>query len=229
MQRGIDPMTMDEAISKTLSVMREDYLNSKRKGYWQNPKSCGFIEHEYEHDVSKEDWKSSADHAVSCLKTFYQSDLYEMILSSPKESWLEIEKLSTFQLEGNKVYVALDFSFFDGEQVLIYDWKTGTADPQHHELQLACYSYYAIEKWKVQAPQVRTIEFNLAVNRQFEHQLQEAELANIKEYILGSIRDMKNLLDEPEENLACENRFEFTAHEEECNCCNFKKLCPKWV
>jgi hypothetical protein len=229
MRRGIDPMGEQEAIDTTLAVMREDFANSRRSGYLQNPKSCGFLEHEYGMDISDAEWKESADHAASCLKTFYRSAVFADIRKTPLDRWLEIEKLSTFWLEGIKIYVQLDYSFRDKDGIVIYDWKTGTSDPEKNELQLACYSFYAVDKWKVGPEQVKTIEFNLASGEPYRHHLKGVDLDSIKKYIMGSVRDMKLLLDDPEHNRASEERFGFTDDEKECWRCNFRKLCPQWI
>jgi len=111
------------------------------------------------------------DHVAACLGTFYGLETYGLVRSLPAEQWLEVEEFSSFRLDDVKVFVVLDFSFRDADQVAIYDWKTGRSGARRNERQLACYSFYAIEKWAVRPDQVRTVEFNLASGRQHEHRL----------------------------------------------------------
>ena len=151
LRRGIPPMDEAAAIATTLDIMRRDYLNSKRGDYWKNPKSAGFIEHEYAMNLPDSVWKETADHAVHCLETFYRSEVYRMIRGLSADKWLEVEEFSSFQLDGTKVHVVLDFSCRRGDEIWIYDWKTGRSDAERNELQLAGYSFYAIQKWNVDA------------------------------------------------------------------------------
>lgn len=228
LRRGIEPMSEKEAVDTTLDVMRREYLGSRRKDYWKNPKTCGFLEHEYEWNLPDKAWKEAADHVVNCLRTFYRSSAYRMIRGTPGSQWLEVEEFSTFALNGTPVHVVLDFSCRRGEEILIYDWKTGRSAPERNELQLACYTFYAVEKWKVEPAKVVTVNFNLASGREARFLLDAADLAAIRNHILGSVRDMKLLLDDPDRNTAREERFPFTENEKECRFCNFRKVCPRW-
>lgn len=229
LRHGVKPMEEQEAIELTLDVMREDYANSKRGDYWKNPKTCGLFEHEYQKEVPNKAWKETADHVAHCLRIFYQSEVFQLIKGLEKEQWLEVEEFSHFFLDKTKVYVVLDFAFRDENGVIIYDWKTGKADTEQSQLQLACYSFYAIEKWKVKPKQVCTVEFNLANNETYPYGLKQADLEAIREYIRGSIRDMKLLLEDVEKNIATEENFDFVENERVCDFCSFKKVCPKWA
>ncbi len=230
LRRGIEPMKEKEAIDMTLAVMRKDFASSRRGDYRKNPKSAGFFEHEYGLDLPDDAWKETADHVVSCLQTFYRSSVYHLIHSLPVERWLDVEDFSSFQLDGVKVHVVLDFSFRDEDgNIVIYDWKTGRSDPERNEVQLACYSFYATEKWQVAPERITTIEFNLASGKESPYQLKGKGLQAIRHYIGGSIRDMKQLLDDPDSNRATEDRFALTDRESTCRWCNFKKVCPRWT
>lgn len=227
-RRNIPPMSGAEAIETTISIMRQDFKNSQMGGYWKRPKSCGLFEHEYNIKMSDAEWKEAADHAAACLNTFYNSEVFESIKGISTDYWLEIEEFSHFILEGTKIWVVMDFCSRAGEEIHIYDWKTGRSEPKHHEIQLAGYSYYAVEKWKVRPEQVKTIEFNLSGNKIHYHHPEGIHLASIRKYITGSIRDMKLLLDNAEENIASEEKFAYTENTHTCRSCQFKKVCPKW-
>ncbi len=228
LRRGIEPMSPEEAIETTLDIMRKDYLASRRGDYWKNPKSCGFFEHEYGVDLPDSAWKEVADHVVLCLRAFYGSDTYKMIRGLKGDRWLDVEDFSHFMLDGTKVHVVLDFSCRRGDELQIYDWKTGRSDKQRNELQLACYSFYAIHKWKVEPEQVVTVEFNLSSGKESRYHLGGVDLDAIRNHILGSVRDMKQLLDDAGANQAVEDRFAFVEEEKACRYCNFHKLCPRW-
>jgi hypothetical protein len=231
----IDPMPEKDAVETTLALMRKDFSNSRRGDYWRNPKTCGFFEHEYSLDIADRAWKETADHVVSCLRTFYRSDVFGMIRTLPPEQWLDMEKFSSFQLDvdgvpgGVKVHVVLDFSFRDDSGgVTIYDWKTGRSESERNEIQLACYTFYATKEWDIPADRVQTIEFNLASGRKSPYLLKGVGLDSIGRYIAGSIRDMRILLADAATNQAVEDRFTFTRRESTCTYCNFRKVCPRW-
>jgi PD-(D/E)XK nuclease superfamily protein len=228
-RRSIDPMTEAQAIEATLAIMRKDYLSSRGGDYWKNPKSVGFFEHAYRLEVPDEAWKQTADHVVHCLRTFYRSDVFGRIRTLPATEWLDVEEFSSFSLDGTRVHVVLDFSYRDrNRHVVIYDWKTGRSDSARHEVQLACYGFYATRKWDVTPDQVTMIEFNLASGQEASYPLAGVGLDSIRRYILSSIRDMKLLLADPETNAAVEDRFAFTDNERTCGFCNFRTVCPRW-
>jgi len=227
--RGIEPMDEQEAIDATLDIMRNEYMNSKRGDYWKNPKSCSLIEHEYDLDIPNSAWKENADHVVKCLSTFYRSNVYKMIKGLSKDKWLEVEQFSSFVLDGTKIHVVLDFSCRRDDKILIYDWKTGKSNAERNDLQLACYSFYAIEKWRVDPLQVSTVEFNLGAGTENRFHLEGIDLNSISNRINSSIRDMKQLLTDPETNTANEDLFSFVEGEKTCRFCNFKRICPRWA
>lgn len=228
LRRGIEPMPENEAVDTTIDIMRKDYLNSKRGDFWKNPKSCGLFEHEYGLNLPDAAWKEVADHVTGCLHTFYESDVYRMIRGLSGPLWLDVEDFSSFLLDGTKIHVVLDFSCRRGDEILIYDWKTGRSAAARNDLQLACYSFYAIEKWKVDPKQVITVEFNLSSGKEFRFHLQGIDLGAIRNHMRGSIRDMKLLLDDPDTNRAAEEKFAFTENEKTCRYCSFRKACARW-
>ena len=70
-RRGIKVLRVDEIISITLDQMRAEFRSSKSMNYRKNPKSCGLFEHEYEMEVSDEEWKAVAGNVGTCLRNFY--------------------------------------------------------------------------------------------------------------------------------------------------------------
>lgn len=229
-RRGSEPPSADAAVERTLGEMREDFKQSRAGLYRQNPKkACGLFEHEYAQDVPNEEWKRNADHVANCIRTFYASDVFAEIRALPRENWLELEDRQTFLLDGLKVYVQLDFACRREGNIVIYDWKTGRADPGRNDVQLACYVLYAVDKWKVAPSNVSAVEFNLRENAQARHQLTDQQLAETRAHIHDSADEMLFPLTDPENNVAGdEDAFEFTENEAACRRCNFLKVCPRW-
>ncbi len=229
-RRGAQPPAEDEAVNKMVESMRKDFKDSRSGKYRQDPKRvCGLFEHEYAIAVADDVWKATADHAEKCVRNFYHSPVFEKLRGLPVTEWLEIEERATFQLDGLKVYVQLDCAFRDGDKVVIYDWKTGKADAERNDIQLACYILYAIEKWKTTAEQVTAVDLYLTDGSEVSRQLDVDALENVKDYVRDSADEMLFPLSDPEQNFAEEDSFDVTENESACRRCNFLKVCPKWA
>ena len=227
LQAGIEPLPVDEIIDLALNDMRKEWKQSRDRVYRDRPKTTALFEHEYEVKVSREEWRANADHVAACLRNFYGSDTYRWIQDRPRDQWLEIEDFSSFRIDGVKVHVKLDFACRDGDRVHIFDWKTGRRDESDNSIQLACYALYAQEKWGPGPGNVRTAEFNLALDKVREYPVSAADIERISAYIRGSIRDMKELLKVPDHNDADRDSCPLTSEEWRCRYCNFKRLCGR--
>jgi CRISPR/Cas system-associated exonuclease Cas4 (RecB family) len=216
---------VDEIVDVTLQEMRSDFKSSRSGKYRARPKSCALIEHEYGMDVADEEWRRTAETVERCLRTFYASSVYQEIAASDRALWLECEEFSSFQLDGVKVHVRLDFALREGPAVRIYDWKTGASDEGDNRVQMACYAFYARQKWNVEPEQVLPTEFNLNRAEILEHPVTAADLERTKAYMQASIADMRRLLRNPGRNLAVESDFRKVSDPKACRRCNFYKVC----
>jgi hypothetical protein len=224
--RGIPVLTLDEILSITRDRMRQDFRSSRSGAYWDNPKTnCGLYEHEYNIKTTNEQWRESADHVDLCLRNFYESETYSELLRLPREDFLEIEQFSKFDLDGDEVTIKLDCALRDRDKIIIYDWKTGRSEQVGLSFQMACYAYYAFNKYKIPVKHVVTRRFELFKNELYEESVGEASLEELLGYIRGSIKDMKSLLDDPENNVASEDKFAKVERREVCYRCNFLRVC----
>jgi len=223
----------EEEIEGVLETMRKDFRASREARYINSPKTLRLFEHEYEMEVPPERWKENAEHVKNCLRTFFSSDVFEIIKGLQAASWLEVEKLSHFMLQDLKVWAVLDFSYTDGEKIIIYDWKTGKKAAKtktgDHSAQLACYTMYASSRWGVEPSAVSTTEFNLALNESKSYSAENLDIEGTCADIVQSATEMMELLDEVKTNSASEDKFPLTEDENTCRYCNFKKVCEKWA
>jgi hypothetical protein len=225
-RRGIRVLPVDEIVSITLDQMRAEFRSSKSKNYWKNPKSCGLFEHEYEVELADQEWKEMANNVEACLRNFYASDIYAGLKSHPKEGWLEVEEFSSFHLDNIKINLAVDCAIREGEDIYIYDWKTGKSLSESLSVQLSCYALYALEKWQVRPECLRVIEYNLSVDKSNWFSVTQEEIQGIRGYIGGSVKDMQSLLVDVDQNIpAEEDRFSKVEDERVSMRCNFKKAC----
>lgn len=224
---GIEKIDSEQKIDTTLDLMRKEFLSSKNKKYLTHPKTCALFEHEYGLDLSEEEWRSNAYNAVECLSQFFNSDVYKEISQLSDNQWLELEQFPFFYLKGYKIYAVLDFAFRRNDEIIIYDWKTGRKNPEKDKFQLACYGLFAIQKWEIKPEKVKLADFFLSNGEQYDYNFKDFELDQIQEYILNSIDEMKDMLDNPQENIAREDNFIFSEDKQTCKYCNYYKICPK--
>ena len=225
-QEGIE-VKVEKIIDDTLKIMRQEFKSSLGKIYLINPKTCALFEHEYELPVTNTEWKNNADHVVECLKLFFDSSVYKEVLGLSADQWLEVEQFSSFFYKDIKIYAVFDFAYRNGDEIIIYDWKTGKEETDKHKLQLACYGLFATKKWEIKPEDVKLMELYLSSGKQNEYNFSEFDLDNIQKHIWSSIGEMQNKLDDPQANIASEDRFPFTKNTKTCEYCNFLKICPR--
>ena len=225
-RRGIKVLSIDEIVSITLDQMRVEFRSSRAKNYLKNPKFCALFEHEYGIEMTDDQWKEVAGNVETCLRNFYASDIYYGLKSHPKSDWLEVEEFSSFLLDNFKINLAIDCGIKEGDDILIYDWKTGKSMPEDLSTQLCCYALYAMEKWNIAPNSLRIIEYNLSYNKATEFSVTQGEAENIKGYIRGSIKDMQSLLTDISNNIPFEEE-KFTKVEDDRVSlrCNFRGVC----
>jgi len=225
-RRGIQVLSVDEIVSITLDQMRAEFRSSKAKNYLKNPKTCGLFEHEYGVEVTDDQWKEVASNVETCLRNFYASDIYDGLKSHRRDGWLEVGEFSSFQLDGVKIDLAIDCAIREGDEVRIYDWKTGKSIPDDLPIQLSCYALYARGKWNVPPESLRVIEFNLSSNKSSWFSASLGVVENTKGYLRGGIKDMRSLLLDVKKNIPMEEeRFSKVEDERISLGCNFRKVC----
>ncbi|MBA7490478.1 hypothetical protein ES702_01016 [subsurface metagenome] len=225
-QDGIN-VNNEESIEDTLNVMRKEFKSSIAKRYLIDPKTCALFEHEYELPITNTEWKNNADHVVECLKLFFDSNVYKDILQLSSKQWLEVEQFSSFFYRDIKIYAVFDFAYRNSDEVIIYDWKTGKKENDKHKLQLACYGLFATKKWEIKPEHVKLMEFYLSSSKQNEYNFSEFDLDNIQKHIWSSIGKMQNKLDDPQANIASEDRFLCSENKQICQHCNYLRICSK--
>ncbi len=219
-----------DILERMTEKMRKEFRESRYGRYRNNPKkSLGLFEHEYNIPIDDDVWFKLHEKARSCVLHLLESGIFEEIKHLPPVDWLTLESLLDFPFEGNKIYLKMDFAGRSPSGVLIVDWKTGEKDDVDSDVQLSCYGLYAVETWNIEPSLITTVEYNLSVRKEHRKQLVPANIDWIKHYIRSSITSMKELLQEPEENLAREEDFPFTDNELTCRWCNYQKLCRKFL
>ena len=167
-----------------------------------------------------------ANNVETCLRNFYASDIYGGLKSHPRDEWLEVEEFSSFHLDSTRINLAIDCAIKEGDEIYLYDWKTGKSLSEDLSIQLCCYALYAMEKWHTHPESIRIIEYNLSFDKSNWFSITHGEVEDIKGYIKGSIKDMQSLLVDLGNNVPLEEeKFDKVEDERVSLRCNFRKVC----
>ena len=215
-----------ESIKRLGQVMRDGFRGSRAGEYWNKDGSLkdttALFEHEYKLDVADEVWKQNFAEATTCIENFYASDITaDLIREDPKI--LYIEKLSEFELRGEKIFVKIDLAFRTPDGIDAVDWKTG--EGEGNPLQFKVYALYLSTVYELPAERVTVIEYNLIKREKKVHRFTQDELRQTEVEILRVIGEMKALLADPTQNKAEIADFPQTTEEWRCKNCNFNRVC----
>ena len=207
---------------------KKAWSESKNKNWRDSPKwKVNLFEHYYNQKLTDDKLLSIRDILINSIDGFFASDSYRFIQTMSDSQWLGIEDLDSFELGGAKLWVKLDFAIRHGERVYIYDWKTGK-EVKENEIQLAIYALYATQKWDVDLNLIRL--FDVYLNQQLPVKVKPTDklISSAKIFIENSIKDMKEILSDIENNDADIESFPAVSEDREtypCSYCNFQTVC----
>jgi len=226
LSRGIPVLSVEEILKITRQRMRNDFRASRDGLYREKPKyTCGLFEHEYALHITDAEWLETAEQVDRCLLNFYSSDAYAQLSRTPPADFLEVERFSHFLLDGIDVTVKMDCATRESDHVVVWDWKTGRRESPDTPLQLACYAFYVHQAYRLPIHRVRMRRVELMRGTARDESIGERALDELLAYVRGSIADMRAVLDDPERNLASEERFARVARRDVCQRCSFLKVC----
>ena len=163
----------------------------------------------------------------SCLTHFLESKSLLEIILNEEYKLVELERLNTFSVRKEKVYVKLDalYQHRDGRYVIV-DWKTGYEDERIEE-QLQLYAYYLVEHYGVQLDQIEIRTEYLLTGKCQVSAVDDQGLVQLDRKIVDSVADMRTVLEDAAENkpLPVES-FAAAEDAQACKWCNFREVCP---
>ncbi len=227
-------LALERLLERTRARARAEWAGSREKSYWREAsRIVGLVEHEYGEPVADAEWKRLYEHVIEgSLRAFYASEVLDEIRGTPREEWLTVDELDSWDFEGTKVWVAVDFAYRDREgRVHVLDWKTGK-ERGVDRIQVGVYALYARGKWGVPADAVVGGLVYLVGNgapggEKVEVAADAAALETCRAEMRGSIGEMKAALEDPARNLAREEAFPRIEAAGACRRCPFRRPCGR--
>ena len=225
---------LEKLLERTRTRARSEWSASRGKSYWREAsRIVGLVEHEYGEPVADADWRQLYEQVVEGgLRSFYGSATFEEIRRTPRERWLTVDELDSWDFEGTKIWVAVDFAYRgeDG-RVRVLDWKTGKEREVDH-VQVGVYALYAQQKWTVPAEGVTGGLVYLTGNPaagadRVSVAADPATLEACRTTMRTSIAGMRAHLADPGRNLAAEDAFPPLEEREACRRCPFRRPCGR--
>jgi hypothetical protein len=225
---------IEKTLERTRTRARSEWGWSRDKSYWREPSQIvGLVEHEYGEVVPDADWKRLYEQVIEgSLRAFYASPVLEELRRVPRDAWLSVDELDSWEFEGTKIWVAVDFAYRDADgRVHILDWKTGKERGVDHT-QVGIYALYAQRKWNVAPEEVRGGLVYLVPNGAPGGEVvpvaaDAAALDACQESMRSSIAEMRGLLADPTRNVAVEEAFPRPAPRDACKRCPFRRPCGR--
>lgn len=216
-----------ELFGRVRNMMNQAVLESKNvEQWWEAPKKRKMlVEMYYYNQLPAKVVGAIKDRMDTCLTHLLDSESLQEIITDPRVEILEMEKLNTIFVRGEKVYVKLDVLYKLGDRYIIVDWKTGQEDESIEE-QLYLYAYYLTREMGIPLEQIEIRTEYLLAGICKKTYVTEANLEEIEEKIVTSTADMKSYLQDPAANQPLGVRdFEGAANPRSCRFCNYRQLC----
>jgi hypothetical protein len=229
-----DLVPLEKVLERTRARARAEWAGSREKSYWREAsRIVGLVEHEYGEPVPDVDWKRLYEQVVEgSLRAFYGSEVLREILATPRADWLVVDELDSWDFEGTKIWLAVDFAYRDGEGRLhLLDWKTGKERGVDH-VQVGTYALYARQKWNasedgVAGGLVYLVGNGAPAGERVTVKADAAALEACRSEMRASIAAMKAVLADPARNVAREDAFPMQADRASCRRCPFRRPCGR--
>ncbi len=223
--RDGEKIGMSHAIAILRKKMRREYDWSLSKSYTGfHSKIMKLFEHEYDLGFGEAELEELMSKGEKCIENFFNSDVFFEIRRLPLKDWIFLEDFLSFDFEGTKVYLSIDFAVRVGEKIFLYDWKTGKERVADFDMQLMLYSFYFMEKFGIGPEKIVAKVYNAYIDREDEFLVDSEKIEAAKDYMKRSIKAMREKLVDEAEGVVCEDDFECNEGWW-CERCSFRKVC----
>ena len=220
--------TAAEVEKDVVRRLSEGWKASKNELWRSNPRDDDFpclFEHYYGLPVNKESTDGLKEKALLCARNFMGSEVFGRIVELPADSWLPIERYSTFRVDGILFFAKLDFAFRHEGLLWVYDWKSGKPS-EGDRRQLVCYGLYAAGKWDVPPEDLRLCAAYLQpVFDVVCESVGEDDFVGIRGFVRQGYDEMLGCYRDPGRGLAAIDDFSLTDVLWGCKRCGFRGVC----
>jgi len=219
----------ENSVKRTTNIMRQEFRFSKNKSYWDTDRSLrkvnALFEHEYDLEITDDEWIENYNDVLKCLDNFYKSDITSELKDLDTQQIMTIDSITPtpFDFNNETIYVNLDLAYKIDTKVKIVDWKTGSGES--NPLQFVVYTFHANDFLKIPLEDITVIEYNLLNDKKIIYSYSAQDISEAKQYIENSINEMKSYLYDADNNSAEITDFPRTDENWRCENCNFKKIC----
>ncbi len=215
-----------ERIVATVRASMRSQFRQSRDGLYRQRKAFGLREHEYEEEVSNEEWRAAWELVESCLEAFFRSRWPKLARSLRPEDWLPIDELGTFSHRGIPIYAAPDFAYRSEGGVVLVDWKTGKKREADKD-QILGYALFARDNWDVPLERIACRIVYLPEMEELEVPIDTASIEAFLQHMETSLEGMRSRLVDAEANLARIEDFPRTENSATCAHCTFRRPCSR--
>ncbi len=227
-------LPLEKVLERTRARARTEWSGSREKSYWREAsRIVGLVEHEYAEPVADAEWRRLYEQVIEgSLRAFYGSAVLEEIRRTPRQEWLTVDELDSWDFEGTKIWVAVDFAMKDRDgRVHVLDWKTGKERGVDH-VQVGTYALYARQKWGIPVDGVvgglvYLVGENGSAGERVSVAADPATLERCRDEMRASIGGMKAALADPARNVAREDAFPPLEARDQCRRCPFRRPCGR--
>lgn len=227
--RAGQPVERQLLVAQMYHRAQADFANSQVGRYRQQPNAIvGFQEHHYKLDLDDSSWRSAWQQAEQQVQRFLDSPLYADLHWQPADTFLDVEALRSFVLDGTTVWVQIDLARYDERMLEIYSWKSRSVDQAEVRRQMGVYGLYlrrANPEWR-DIP-IRGIVTNLVENRTDTIDIDPAMVESTEMEAKVSIAEMRSRLTDVEANLTKIERFPMIDDLSVCRACQYRALCGR--
>ena len=216
---------------RQIDLMRREFRDSRAGAYRADPVHVpGLFEHEYQLDISAEEWKATVERVARAIRQFLAADLWRELQGLPDDAFLAVERRAHFLLDGLKIFAVPDLVVRRGGQVVIYDWKTGGSALAEHRTQLGVYALLALDRWTAAPGEIEAVAYHPGLDQRETFAYSADDLETLREFVRDSADEMLFPLANPETNDAGDGaNFDCAADEAPCKTCPFLRACPRWT
>ena len=169
----------------------------------------------------------------ACLKQLMESTRYVWIFDTAlrnKKGWvIEPPGYGETRINGMKAYCKVDFLFPVGEELYIFDWKTGKRDERKHRKQMLGYAAWASVHCQGRPEQTRPVVAYLnPLYDEFAVTVNEFDLLELTGIVKSETQEMYALCRDVEKNIPRDkDSFPLIERTGLCRMCNYRELCGR--